>query len=321
MNVEDAEKFAEQALKTFQPGTKFNLIPLKSVHKSYDTWVFRCKVKGENKSYICKLGARDLSGRRKLKNQYEKLIEAQKLLGDVQFSTPVPYAFLEQECALFMEDCKGSSLKSLLPRLSNISEAAPYMEKAGRWIADFQAPTSQATVFDPTPHLNWLRKKLLKGEQGALIIPEKVLFKKHFTQLENLAEKAHGLPSRNCVTHRDFHLGNLVFKNNGATYGIDFENSKDDTALRDIISFLFDFVISWDRTHLDGAAGLNPAPRAFRAGYADTDTADQVFSWFQKFSALKTWSNLGDQSAFSPNRAHKFQWLQKFVDDPHILLQ
>lgn len=321
MNFKEAEYFAEQALKSFRPGTEFALTSLKPAFKDHRFWVFRCEAKGKNESYACKLGKRDEAARAKLKNQYEKLLAAQKPFEHVQFSAPIPYEFLEPECALFMEDCEGSSLKSLLSGLSDISQAAPYMEKAGQWIALYQSTTTQITAFNPTPHLNWLRKKILKDEQGALIIPEQALFKKRFAELESLAEGATGQPSRNCVTHRDFHLGNLLFNDRSATYGIDFENSNEDVALRDVISFLFDFVISWDRSHLDGAADPNSALRAFRAGYADTDTADQVFSWFQKFSALNTWSNLGDQSTFSANRAHKFQWMQKFADDPRILLQ
>ncbi len=314
MAIERAMASAHDSLARFRPGEKFRLTPLKPPFKAYDTWVFRCKVRERNESVVCKTGARNESGRAKLANQYERLSDAHRSFSVAKYSVPEPLAFYREECALLMEDCRGSSLKDLISGVPATDELAHYLEQAGKWIALYQAPTTQITGFDPTPHVNWLRRKIGKHEKGEFPIPDHRDFMRCFDQLAAHAIDVKGLPHRQCVTHQDFHSGNIVFRKNGKVYGIDFENTKKDVALRDMMSLLFDVLFR------SGLSDMNPASanaeifHAFRKGCADTDTHEDVYRWFKAFSALNGWSNLGTKTAFTLTRARKLLHFQSLYN-------
>ena len=123
------------------------------------------------------------------------------------------------------------------------------------------------------------------------MIPDYEAFMEEFGKLEYAAQECQSLPSFRCITHRDFHLGNLIFGRKGVIYGIDFENKKEDVALRDVMSFLFDFVIRWHSRNPSFAEYQHTAKVFWRA-YADTTTSPSVVAFFQKYTALNAWAGI-----------------------------
>lgn len=291
LDADQGAKAALRALRMFLPDEKFALSSLKDPTKLYDTWVFRCKLRGKNQSYICKLSTPDTSGRAKILNQYERLKAIKASLDNTQLTTPEALVFFEKECALIMQDVKGASLDQLLSEFATPSDASAHLKNAGHWLSAFQAPTLKAASFDPKPHMNWVAKKIQRHAENSLVIPDYDAFIVEFCKLEQLADACQGLPSFRCITHRDFHLGNLIFGRKGVIYGIDFENKKEDEALRDVMSFLFDFIIRW-RGNVPTFADFQQAAEVLWQAYADPTTSPAVFEFFQKFTALNAWSGM-----------------------------
>ena len=312
LDADYSVKAARRALRAFLPDEEFALASLKDPTKLYDTWVFRCKLRGKNSTFVCKLSTPDAAGRAKILNQYQRLKSTNAAMKDPLLTTPQALAFVEKDCALIMEYVKGDSLQNLLPHFANLTEASTHLQNAGRWISSFQQTTMKPAVFDAKPHMNWLLKKLTQHEEKGMLIVDYDAFMMDFHQLERRAAQAQGLPCTRCVTHRDFHPGNLVFGRKGAVYGIDFENRKEDDALRDVMSFLFDFAIKWP-VHTMAFDSFQTAAAVFRKGYADHVTAPEVFEFFQKFSALNGWSGLESRNLADQNKQHRLKWLQQLA--------
>ncbi|MEO5614303.1 MAG: hypothetical protein ABIR04_05205, partial [Cypionkella sp.] len=160
LDADYSVKAARRALRVFLPDEDFALASLKDPTKLYDTWVFRCKVRGKHSTFICKLSTPDAQGRAKILNQYQRLKSTHAAMKDPLLTTPQALAFVEKDCALIMEYVKGDSLQHHLPQFSAIADASAHLRNAGRWISSFQQTTMKPAAFDATPHMNWLLKKL-----------------------------------------------------------------------------------------------------------------------------------------------------------------
>ncbi|OYU38644.1 MAG: hypothetical protein CFE33_15245 [Pseudorhodobacter sp. PARRP1] len=306
-------KAARRALHAFLPSEEFALTSLKDPTKLYDTWVFRCKVRGKNSSFVCKLSSPDAAGRSKILNQYERLKSTNADLKNPLLTAPQALAFIEKECALIMEFARGESLQDLLPQFTELADIRAHLHNAGRWLASFQQTTMKPAAFDATPHMNWLQKKLQRHAENLSEIPDYDAFMPQFHELKQLADQAQGLPATRCVTHRDFHLGNLILGRKGTVYGIDFENKKEDDALRDVMSFLYDFTMKWP-DHDTPFQSFQTAAAVMWQGYGDHTTAPTVLGFFQKFSALNGWSGLDNRSLADQNRRHRLKWLKRLAE-------
>ena len=183
-------KAAHRALRTFMPEEKFALASLKDPTKLYETWVFRCKLRGKNSAFVCKPSTPDAQGRAKMLNQYERLKSTHANLKSPLLTTPQALAFVEKDCALIMEHVKGDSLQHLVPQFSGIAEASAHLRNAGRWIASFQQPMMQPAAFDAKPHMNWLSKKIKRHEEKLIVIPDYAAFMVDFHHLEQLAAQS-----------------------------------------------------------------------------------------------------------------------------------
>ncbi|MDB5663785.1 MAG: hypothetical protein JWS11_328 [Cypionkella sp.] len=303
-------------MRAFMPDEDFALASLKDPTKLSDTWVFRCKIRGKHSSFVCKLSTPDDEGRAKIRNQHARLKSTNAAMKQPLLTTPKALAFVETECALIMDDVKGDSLQNLLPQFANITDASAHLKNAGRWIASFQQSTAKPATFDTKPHMNWLLKKLKRHAENLTVIPDYDTFMPHFRQLEQIAAEAQSELCTRCVTHRDFHLGNLIFGRKGVVYGIDFENNKPDDALRDVISFLFAFVMKWRGAPSESAPPIEnfqPAAAAFWEGYADSSTSPKVLDFFRKFSALNGWSGL-DASNLTDQKRHRLEPLKQLAN-------
>lgn len=317
LDADYSVRAARRASRMFLPGEKFAISSLKDPTRLYNTWVFRCKVRGTRSTFVCKLSTPDDLGRGKILNQYERLKSVKSGLEDPLFTTPQALAFFEKECALIMEDVVGETLLQLIPNFIDISDSNAYLRQAGRWISHFQHPTMRQTIFEPKSHTNWLRRKIQNHDTKIISIPDYADFMREFRILEELSEKAKSLPSMRCISHRDFHLGNVVFGRNGAVYGIDFENKKEDESLRDVMSFMFDLIIRWDKPVTD-ITQFQRAASVFWDGYSDGKTSHFVFDYFQRFSALNAWSGLGARNALSVNKLRKLEFFKMLSRTPML---
>lgn len=291
MDASQADKAAKRALDRFFPDLKFTLTPLKNPEKRYLTWVIHCKARGKTPSFICKVGTPDAAGREKIQNQFARLKAVRDSMGNSQRTVPEPMYVSEHDSALIMQAVAGDSLRQVMPEFTVTSDVNAYLENAGHWLSDFHALTRKPALFDPKPHINWLAKKVQRHAEGAISIPHYASFMQEYDKLEHLAKACSGLPSFRCITHRDFHLGNLIFASDGVTYGIDFENQKEDVALRDVMSYLFDFMFRWQGRPAS-VADFQSSAKTFWQAYGDVTTSADVVTFFQKFTALNAWSGL-----------------------------
>jgi tRNA A-37 threonylcarbamoyl transferase component Bud32 len=317
LEINSAAKAARKAIRTLFPHGKYRLESLKNTSKIYNTWVFRCVDKINGTSVVCKLSSSDTVGREKISNQYQRLRDVGARLNSFDFSAPKVIAFLENQSALIMEDIDGQSVLQSILMLSDLGEAEEVLRMSGKWLAHFQNTTISTALFEPKSHINWLRRKL-NAQDAANTIPYIDELFENFKKLELLASSVRGLPSTRCITHRDFHLGNLILGENGAVYGIDFENGKDDDALRDAISFTFDFALRCNGISSTFEEIQKPAMQFWNA-YSDNSTHPMVVEFFQKFSALDAWSGANKNAKFSVHKARKVALMRELAKRPLIV--
>lgn len=161
-----------------------------------------------------------------------------------------------------------------------------------------------------------LRRKILSTGSADNVPCLEELFGE-FQKLERLSQYVRGLTSVRSVTHRDFHLRNLLLGESGAVYGIDFENGKEDDALWDVSSFIFDFALRCrDRSMMIDEI-KKPANHFWNA-YSDTITHPLVTEFFQKFFALNMWSNMRNNANVSTFNDRKLELLMVLSKTPLI---
>lgn len=162
--------------------------------------------------------------------------------------------------------------------------AAPsLLHRAGGWTAALHAATCRSVPLRPQGQLNWLDRLVHEAETGARVIPDLPAFRIRAAAMTDLAERVRKRRTIKTVTHRDLHLANLLMGE--AVTGIDFENAREDEALRDLYSLALDAMSAHpDADRLDIAGHLaqgysadlgKPGPRLF----------------FQRAFALGTWAN------------------------------
>jgi len=318
INSKEARENAKQALGNFLPEAEFNLTSLKPPPRDGrgETWVYRAKVKGKDNSFICKTAARTPDGRWKIRNQFRMLETRHPKMSTGKYRVPKPMEYYWGASAMVIEDAKGISLLDQWGSLQDAAQASPLLESSGQWLAHFQGQTQKQSQFNPKPHMKWLSKAKAEHETSARVIPNFQQFTLEFNKLADIAAKAKGQPATRCVTHRDFHLGNIILRNSGEAYGIDFENKKEDDALRDYMSFIFNATIqfqgSWDNLRY-----FSKGFDAFHKGYNDQITSDYVWLFFQKFTAINAWSNLGPAEKMGENKAHRFKILKELACTDH----
>ena len=224
-----------------------------------------------------------------------------------RFRVPQILAHEAAKGVLVMEDARGQPAQKLF--LSGPAGASRALAAAGGWIAQFHKPTAHIGAFNPDPHLNWLQKQATAHRDQKSKIPDFAAFERALAALAQTADTARGQPIRRCVTHRDYHLRNLLIRNLGRTYGIDFENTKRDEALRDLLFFAAD------------AAKMDPQPptsdslraiaAALRSAYKHSLGTIINRRVFQSAFALSGWASLDIlQSPLGPNRVRTLAVMQ-----------
>lgn len=228
----------------------------------------------------------------------------------------VPEVLLHDPAAgvLLIEDGWGQQAETLWRQGG--AAALRAMTAGGQWLARFHGLTARQMPFQTAPHLNWLDRALVAQAEGRRAIPDFAALQTHLPRLQTLALAAQDQPATRCITHRDFHLRNLVIRPKGRIYGFDFENEKLDEALRDALFFLTDALI-----RAPDGADIATAVAAFHTGYGAPAASPPVARFFHLFHALSAWAALDESSgALGPNRSLRLRVLQQLAATDGFLL-
>lgn len=282
-------------------GGPYSLAPLHHNGTNAFGFVFRADIDG-GETVVAKCGdpARMAIAAERLTQTYPRMCEG-------RFRVPQLLAHDGEAGVLIMEDARGQSAQVLW--LSGDAGAQRALLCAGAWIARFHKSGAHMAAFNPDPHLNWLRKQVATHQQTGHEIPEFNQFRQIFAHLEKTAEAARGQPILRCVTHRDFHLRNLLIRKLGRIYGIDFENAKRDEALRDLLFFTADAAKL--QITAPKAESLRATATALRAAYGRSLGNTDACCAFQRAFALAGWAAL-DQGTrpLGPNRQRQLDVMQ-----------
>lgn len=297
-----AEDRLRACLAERYPGTVFTLTALNRQSEDQAAFVFRATRAGEP-SLIARLSADP--GQIADQAAYQASVHARMGAGAGRFLVPAVTGFDAGRAILLMEDGWGQRAETLWHKGG--AAALRAMRAGGAWLARFHGLTGRKVGFNPDPHLNWLRKTLSSGDPDR--IPDLGRLQAALPELDALAESARGQPSLRCVTHRDFHLRNLVVRRNDHVYGLDFENQRRDDAVRDQVTFLTDALRCMPGP-IDIAA-MHPAAVTFLEAYGKPAAAPSVARFFQRFQSLSTWAGFDESSApLGPNRLRSLRALQ-----------
>lgn len=240
----------------------------------------------------------------RLDAQFRRLTATHARMKTGPLRVPEPLFHDAARGVILMEDGWGQRAETLWRKGGASARAA--MQAAGRWLARFHALTAREMPFQPAPHLNWLERALQAQAESRRAIPDFAALESHLPRLRRLAAEAADKPALRCITHRDFHLRNLVIRPGGRIYGLDFENEKLDDALRDPLFFLTDALI-----HAPQVDDFPAAVAAFWQGYGKPAAPPEVARFFHLFLALSGWAALDESiTPLGPNRLHRLHVLQ-----------
>ncbi|WP_415183769.1 phosphotransferase family protein [Phaeovulum sp.] len=315
---------ATKALRTFRPGLRFALHWLAVRDGGNGSAVARAKPLGAagdqaRESLIVKLLPATPEGRAKLTREFARQSVASAAMNGTDLRVPRPMWLGDTLAAAIYEDAGGKTLSQLWAGLATPADGAPLLHAAGRWLRAYHTLSARAAPFSPAPHLNWLLKGVAAHRAGQRTIPEFTRLEAQIPALHALAKASHGQPNTRAITHRDFHLRNLIQRRSGQTFGFDFENDAEDEALRDSAFLLNDALIHWPGPCPD-PADFAPAMAGFHAGYGAPAAAPAVCAFFQKFAALNAWAKLGTQPASGPARRRRLACLIALAETGQALL-
>ena len=278
--------------------------PLNLSDPEQESYVFRNDL-GDQGSIIAKVAA---PGR--LAAQFSRLTKSHPRMRSGQFRVPKPISYDEASGVLLLEDAWGMTAQSLW---NNVGKGrARVLAAAGGWLARYHCLTASRAAFNPDPHLKWLGKSLTAHQDGSRRIPQVHALSDHLPELESLAERARAATSVRCITHRDFHLRNLLIRKQDRAYGIDMENAARDEAMRDLLLFLADTARA--TAEPPSAESLHHTAAALRAAYSSSPADPDAGAFFQRAFALNLWAALDDSPAgLTPKLQRSLQTAQALL--------
>lgn len=280
MRLDDALALASAAIAPLAPVNAPHALNLSDPDQ--ESYVFRTDL-GDQGSVIAKVAA---PGR--LAAQFARLSKTYPKMRSGQFRVPKPLSYDADSGVLLMEDAWGMAAESVWRNEGK--GRARVLAAAGGWLARYHGLTGARAAFNPDPHLNWLGKSLTAHHDGHRRIPQIRALSDHLPALETLSERARAATSLRCITHRDFHLRNLLIRKQDRAYGIDMENAARDEAMRDLLFFLADTA----RASLQPPTPetLHETAAALRAAYGQSPADPDARAFFQHAFALNLWAGL-----------------------------
>jgi aminoglycoside/choline kinase family phosphotransferase len=292
-----------ETLAQYLPDPTANLTALNDSGASQAGFVLRV-TPAAGGSLIAKVSAEPS----RLAAQFRRLTATHPRMKTGLLRVPEPLFHDAARGVMLMEDGWGQQAETLWRKGG--ADALAAMQVAGGWLARFHALSARKAPFDPTPHLNWLERALLAQAEGHRAIPDFAALDSHLPRLHHLATVARDKAALRCITHRDFHLRNIVIRPSGRVYGLDFENEKLDDALRDPLFFLTDALI-----RSPSGDDFPAAVAAFWQGYGAAPASPEVQRFFHLFQALSAWAALDESiTPLGPNRRHRLHVMQRLAD-------
>ena len=270
---------------------------LEILHEAATGCVIRARL-GDDHYVVAKLSAPAL-----LAPYANRLIAVHPQMAQGRNRVPEPLFYDAEQGLILMEDTWGQRADALF--LKGDAAAERVLQAAGAWIARFHATSQTQAAFNPDPHLNWIGKAITAHKSGARLIPDCDGLRALLPELEARAEAARGAMVLRSITHRDFHLGNLLIRKQGRTYGIDFENAARDENLRDLLFFLCDCA----KLHLSSPTpeSLHAMAQSLRQAYGRSPAAAPVRRFFQLAFAMAAWADLDAAAPPGPKRRRAFE--------------
>lgn len=309
IDITEAEGRIRAALAQHLPDTPCALLPLNDGGRAQAGFVLRV-TPATGGSLIAKVTGDPAA----LTAQARRLAATHPRMKSGPLRVPEPLFHAPALGVLLMEDGWGQRAETLWRQGG--APALRAMGAAGRWLHRFHVLSLRAAVFSATPHLNWLTRSLEAQAADTRAIPDFDTLSAHLPRLRALAAAAEGQPSPRCITHRDFHLRNLVIRPKGRIYGLDFENDRPEDPLRDILFFLTDATLT-----APDDSDLPAAITAFHAAYGPLPAAPQVAGFLHLYHMLSAWAGLDESSApLGPNRKARLRVLQRLAATEGTLL-
>ena len=243
----------------------------------------------------------------------QRLIAVHPGMAQGRYLVPEPYLHDAERGLLLMEDTWGQRADALF--LQGPEQRERVLQSAGAWVARYHRQSRVQAAFKPDPHVNWIRKAIAGHKSGARPIPDCDGLRALLPDLDALAEAARGGMVWRAITHRDFHLRNLMIRKRGRVYGLDFENAARDDCLRDLLFFLADCARVERTAPTPHNLKLTAQGLLQSYGQATADTSVRLF--FQMFFAMATWAGLDATTPPGPKqrRAREVIDLMTKADD------
>lgn len=300
MPIKAAESRVLTVLAARYPGSDPKLQTLNAARAGHPAHVFRAKL-GPDQFVVAKLSDPAL-----LMPYATRLIALHPGMSEGRLRVPEPYFHDAAQGILLMEDTWGQQAEAVF--LQGGDQTDHVLQSAGAWIARFHAQSRMQARFNPDPHVNWIRKAIAAHKSGARPIPDCDGLRALLPALDALAETARGAMVWRAITHRDFHLRNLMIRKGGRVYGIDFENAARDECLRDLLFFLADCA----RVQLAAptAHSLLATAQALRLSYRHATADRAVRLFFQLAFAMAAWAALDATRPPGPKRRRALDVIQ-----------
>lgn len=292
MPVSAAETVVLAVLAARFPGVQPELEVLNAARPGHPAYVVRAKLDTDH--YVVAKQADPAL----LSAYAHRLMAVHPGMAQGKMRVPEPLFYDADQGVLLMEDTWGQRADLLF--LKGPESAQRVLDSAGAWIARFHGLTQVQGAFNPDPHVNWIRKAIAAHKSGARPIPDCDGLRALLPELDALAEAARGATLRRAVTHRDYHLRNLLIRKLGRCYGIDFENAARDDCIRDLLFFLSDCA----KVQLapPTAESLQATAQALRRAYGPPLADRPVRLFFQLAFAMATWAGMEDATPPGPKR-------------------
>lgn len=292
MPIDAAQALVLSALAVRFPDAVPQLETLHATTSGPPVFVFRARL-APDLSVVAKV-----SDPARLAPYANRLIAVHPGMAQGRYQVPEPILYDADHGLLLMEDTWGQRADALF--LQGQDDRARVLQSAGAWIARFHRQSRVQAVFNPDPHVNWIRKAIAGHKSGARPIPDCDGLRALLPDLDALAETARGGMVWRAITHRDFHLRNLMIRKRGRVYGLDFENAARDDCLRDLLFFLADCAKL--QLAAPTAQSLQATAQALLQAYGQATAETSVRRFFQLAFAMASWAGLDTATPPGPKR-------------------
>jgi aminoglycoside phosphotransferase (APT) family kinase protein len=232
LDADSARRRAGAVLRDIWPEWTGTLTALRPIETRLPALPFR--VTGWPVPAVVKVWAPDLADKA-ARQAARQTVVADGMGADGPYRAARVLHFSADACALVMQDCSGQDFEEAMEQ-ADTTRAERLTTQAGAWIAAHHQLSLRQAPLRPAGHLRWLDRLVRMGESGERDIPDLPLFRQEVAGMHRLFDAVRRRPTIRAVVHNDMNAGNLLISADGAIWGIDFENDKEDDPLRDLFA-------------------------------------------------------------------------------------